>query len=193
MGLFGFGKKKQEKTAPTQKPMNAGGASNFYTACVEDFHNEAAKHGAATRGLIFIPELLPVGEKTVLAFLKDPFFQMQFGSNPQMYYYAIMSLSIDAGIAFATRWHEDYSSLSSYVERIIAEGPADDANALMSKHLPKEISANQGNPFFQKIFARWLAMHEPYWKLSDPRDYTFKAMLAAYQLGVSMILEKYGY
>ena len=29
--------------------------------------------------------------------------------------------------------------------------------------------------------------------MADPRDYTFKAMIAAYQLGVSMILEKYGY
>ena len=89
MGLFGFGKKKQpQKTTTTPNTTGNGGAANFYTACVEDFHNEAAKYGAATRGLIFIPELLPVGEKTVLAFLKDPFFQMQFGSNPQMYYYA---------------------------------------------------------------------------------------------------------
>ena len=188
MGLFGFGKKKQP-----QKTTGNGGIANFYTACVEDFHNEADKYGAATRGLIFIPELLPVGEKTVLAFLKDPFFQMQFGSNPQMYYYVIMSLSIDAGIAFATKWHEDYSSLNRYVDQIIAEGPADDANALMSKYLPKEIAENQGNAFFQKIFARWMVIHEPYWKLTDPRDYTFKAMIAAYQLGISMILEKYGY
>lgn len=49
------------------------------------------------------------------------------------------------------------------------------------------------NAFYRVIFERWMAMHEPYWKLSDPRDYTFKAMVAAYQLGVSMILEKYGY
>ena len=168
-------------------------SKDFYAECVEDFHKEANKHGVATRGLIFIPELIPLGEKTILAFLKDPFFQMQTGGNPQAYYYLIMALSIDAGIAYATKWHEDFSALSRYVDQIIYEGPADDANILLEKHFPKEVSANQGNPFFQKIYPRWLAMHEPYWKLDDPREYTFKAMLAAYQLGVSMTLEKYGY
>ena len=165
----------------------------FYTACVEDFHKEAIKSGAATKGLIFIPELIPLGEKTILAFLQDTFFQRQFGDNAQLYYYAIMSLVIDAGIVYATCWHENFSGLNNYVERIISEGPADHANILLEKHFPKSISENQGNPFFQKIYTRWVAMHHPYWALSDPREYTFSAMLAAYQLGISMILEKYGY
>ena len=43
------------------------------------------------------------------------------------------------------------------------------------------------------IFDKWMELHEPYWKLADPRQYTFDATLAAYQLGVSVILEKYGY
>ena len=46
---------------------------------------------------------------------------------------------------------------------------------------------------YQAVFAKWLALHEPYWKMSDPREYTYQAMLAAYQLGISVILEKYGY
>ena len=44
-----------------------------------------------------------------------------------------------------------------------------------------------------EIFRRWVALHEPYWKLRDPRDYTYRAMVAGYQLGVSMMLEKLGY
>lgn len=186
MGLFNFGKKK-----PSEPELK--GSVAFYNDCVADFHKEAMKYGVAKKGLIFIPELLPLGEKTILAYLKDPFFQMQSGGNPQAYYYLIMALSIDAGMCYATRWHEQFSTLNQYVNQIIEEGPADDANILLAKHFPKDISENQGNAFFQKIYPRWIAMHEPYWKLSDPRDYTFKAMLAAYQLGVSMILEKYGY
>ena len=207
MGLFDFMKKKNNNRNSTSSNTRTGinsstSAQNnelktpaaFYTDCVEDFHKAAMTQGVASKGLIFIPELLPMGEKAVLSFLKDSYFQMQFSSDPQTYYYLIMSLSLQAGIVFAAKWHEDFDELKNgYVEQIIEEGPADEARKLLEAEFPKSISANQGNPFYQKIFARWLAMHEPYWKLSDPREYTFKAMLAAYQLGISMILEKYGY
>lgn len=186
MGLFNFGKKK-----PVELELK--NSVSFYNDCVADFHKEAMKKGVANKGLIFIPELIPLGEKTILAFLKDPFFQMQCGGNAQQYYYLIMALSIDAGMCFATRWHEQFSTLNQYVDEIIYTGPADDANALMDVHFPSDVMGNQGNDFFLIIFERWIAMHEPYWNLADPRDYTFKAMLAAYQLGVSMILEKHGY
>lgn len=186
MGLFNFGKKK-EKEPERKTPVS------FYSDCVADFHQEAAKHGVANRGLIFIPELIPLGEKAILAYLQDPFFQMQCGGNAKQYYYLIMALSIDAGMCFATRWHEEFSTLNNYVDEIIISGPADDANALMDAHFADGVMGDQGNGFFPIVFERWLAMHEPYWKLSDPREYTFKAMVAAYQLGVSMILEKYGY
>lgn len=183
----------REHSATNAEQSTLKSAISFYNDCVADFHQEAAKYGVAKRGVIFIPELIPLGEKTILAFLQDRFFQMQFGNNAQMYYYAIMSLTIDAGIAYAARWHEQFSTLNSYVAEMIEVGPADDANLLLSKHFPKEISENQGNLFFQKIYPRWIAMHDPYWKLADPREYTFKAMLAAYQLGVSLMLEKLGY
>lgn len=185
MGLFDFLKKNK---TDNQKSID------FYSICVADYHKTAMQDGVAKKGLIFIPELIPIGEKTILAFLKDPFFQMQFGSNPQTYYYVIMSLSLQAGIVFGDKWHVNYSALKNgFVDEIIEEGPADAAIALMQANFSEAITQNQGNVFFRKIFIRWMELHEPYWKLADPREYTFKAMLAAYQLGVSMILEKYGY
>lgn len=182
MGLFNFNKKPQIK-----KPYD------FYIDCVADFHKEANKYDVATRGQIFIPELIPLGEKTILAYLNDPYFKAFSGDNPQSYYYLIMSLSIFAGTAYATRWHENFSSLNQYVDQIIQDGPVDEAYPIWEKYFPEEIVGFQGNPFFQKINSRWLAILEPYWELKDPRDYILKALLAAYQLGVSMILEKYGY
>lgn len=169
------------------KPVN-----EFYADCVKDFHAEAKKLGVATRGVIFIPELIPLGEKILLTFLQDPFFEMQF-PDPRVYYYAIMSFGIQSGIVFANKWHEDFSKLDEQFDMVSALGPSDYANALLKEHFPFRIYHNQGNPFNQKIFDRFTKMHEPYWKLRDPRQYTFKALLAAYQLGVSMMLEKLGY
>ena len=168
-----------------------GGIVSFYNDCLIDYHEAAKKEGKLKKGLIFIPELMSYGEKTTMAFLNDPFFQAEFGEQPHMFYYVIMSLLIQAGMVYAVKWHENFSGLSDYVDRIIDEGPADESRTLI-----KQMGINnpeQENAFYQAIFKRWLAKHEPYWELSDPREYTFSAMLAAYQLGISMALEMNGY
>lgn len=172
-------------------------SKDFYAECIEDFHKEANKHGVATRGLIFIPELIPLGEKTILAYLRDPYYQIKSAGDPQAYYRIIMSTSIEAGMALAERWHTDFSSLNKYADEVILNGPTLMAAYLWTKHfseeIPLEFGKNYGETFYQEIYNRWLELHEPYWALSDPREYTFMAMLAAYQLGISMVLEKYGY
>ena len=161
--------------------------NKFYDDCVTDFHAEAARIGVATTGLIFIPELIPYGERILLTFLQDPFFEMEF-PDPRMFYYAIMSLGIQSGIVFAQTWHDAFSQLDQQYNMVAKRGPSDCANELLAKYFPRSISRNQGNYFYQKIFDRFTEMHEPYWQLRDPRQYTFKALLAAYQLGVSMML-----
>ena len=89
--------------------------------------------------------------------------------------------------------YKDFAGLKSgYVDEIIKVGPADDANVIMSETIG--ISGNQEqNALYQKINEKWIKCHDPYWTLEGPRQYTFRAMVAAYQLGVSMILEKYGF
>ena len=200
MGIFDRFKKSNESanrgnSAPqmknTQLPSDPQ-ITRFYQNCVEDYHNAAKEKSLATKGIINIPELIPIGEQAVLTFLKDPFFQSQFGGNPSVYYYVIMSLSIQAGIVFAAKWHDNASALTKgYVERIIREGPAESCKPWLYQ---LGLTDNQKeNTFYQVIFERWAKNHEPYWKLKDCRDYTFNATLAAYQLGVSMILERCGY
>ena len=186
METFDFNKKNDLKSP-----------ADFYKDCVEDFHKEANKHGVATRGLIFIPELVSLGEKTILSYLQTPYYQIKSGGDPEVYYRIIMTVSMEAGMAYAERWHSDFSTLNAYAEEVTLNGPALMAAYLWTKHFPNEkpleFGENYGEAFYQKIYDRWLALHEPYWALEDPRRYTFNAMLAAYQLGVSMILEKYGY
>lgn len=167
-------------------------AQEFFKLCIMDFHARAGQEDYATKGLIFIPELMPMGQQSVLAFLNDSFFKMQFGSNPQTYYYVIMSLCVQTGIVYAAKWHEDFSELKNgYVDKIIAEGPAEEAQPITKKQFGWD--RDKENAFYNMIYQRWLSLHEPYWDLDNPREYTFNAMVAAYQLGVSMILEKLGY
>lgn len=182
MGLLDFDKMNNLKSP-----------AEFYKECIEDFHKEANEHGVATRGLIFIPELIPLGEKTILAYLRDPYYITESNGAPEVFYYTVMHNSLKAGMALATQWHEDVSKLDEYVDEVILDGPAIMGYCLLKKYFSEEIYKNFGEEFYKKIYARWLALHEPYWALEDPRIYTFNAMLAAYQLGVSMILEKYGY
>ena len=179
MGIFDFNKKNKLKSP-----------AEFYKECIEDFHKEANKYGVATRGLIFIPELVPLGEKTVLSYLQSPYYQIKSGGNPEVYYRIIMTVSMEAGMAYAERWHSDFSTLNAYAEEVTLNGPALMAAYLWTQHFSSE---NDRESFYQSIYDRWLERHEPYWALNDPRQYTFMAMLAAYQLGISMILEKYGY
>ena len=157
MGLFDRFKKKQatpsNATPISEQFRTATPAIQFYNDCVEDYHKTANKSGLANRGLIFVPELIPIGEKTVLAFLQDPFFRMEFNGNPQVYYYVIMSLSLQAGIVFAEKWHSDFSALKSgYVDDIIADCPADACKPLL-KQLGLTDNEKQ-NGFYSTIFER---------------------------------------
>ena len=184
MGLFNFGKKKN---AQIKNP------NEFYTDCVEAFHTALGANGYAKKGLIFIPELIPLGNKAVLAFLKDPFFQMEAGGNATQYYYLISSLCFMTGVAYAEKWHTNYNELkTSFADQIIEEGPPEYAQPLLEAELGLDAEM-QSKELFATIFDQWIEMHKPYWNLTDPREYTFKAMLASYQAGISTILEKYGY
>ena len=104
-----------------------------------------------------------------------------------------MALSLQTGICFGEKWHKNFEGLKTgYVDEIIKVGPADDANAILAETIGINGNEEQ-NAFYQKIYEKWIHCHEPYWALEDPRQYTFRAMVAAYQLGISMVLEKYGF
>ena len=165
----------------------------FYNECITSYHEEAKRNEALEKGLIFIPELMSIGQKMILTFLQDPFFQSQFGNDSRIYYYVMLSLAIESGIAVSAKWHEDFGSINTYTQQLINEGPADEANTLLIKHFPESVSSEQGNPFFNKIYKVMLEKHEPYWQLQDCRAYTFNALLAGFQLGISMMLGKLGY
>lgn len=169
--------------------------NNFYSRCIEDYHDYAKEKGYLTKGLIYIPELIPIGQNTVLKYLKNTSMQNEFSDNPAQLYYVINSLTLQCGIIFGAMWHTDFEKLSSGVGPnevfSYSHGVWDHVKPIFENDLG--ISEEESYGMCRDIFNRWLSQHKPYWKLSDPREYTYSATLATFQLGVSMILEKYGY
>lgn len=183
---FFLGKSGRENAQSTDVSL-----TKFYMDCVEAYHDEAEKCGLTDRGVIFIPELIPYGEQAVLSLFKDRFYSMEFKDNPYVYYYAIMSLALQTGIVYAAKWHENFPEMQGYSKRIEKRGPADDCKPCLRQMGLGDSGVE--NAFYNKIYKIWVEKHEPYWKMRDPREYTFKATLAAYQLGVSLMLAKLGY
>lgn len=196
MGLFDVfrkGKTKKEGPIPGAKRTSDGSSiAEFYNDCVIAYHETAMNAGLATRGVIFIPELIPIGEKVMLAFFQDHLLQESLGGDPVRYYHMMVKLAVSSGLVCGARWHLDYDGLKAgYVDKIIEEGPFVASESIFAQLGLKDL--NKQAEFYMDIFQRWLTLHKPYWELRDPRNYTFMATLAAYQLGVSMVLEKYGY
>lgn len=165
----------------------------FYTVSCEKFHDMANLGLELTpRGVIFVPELIRIGGETILAWLQDPAFQQRFGHSVETYYYVLAVRSFEAGLVFGDKWHHQVSALKSgFVEEVIKGDINDYVNPIIDNvmHMDEYTQAS----FYKDIFDCWTELHAPYWKLRDPRDYTFNLLLAAYQLGVSVILTKYGF
>lgn len=167
--------------------------ARFYAISCEKFHNMANEGLELTpNGLILVPELLEIGQKVILALLQDPSLQRRCGTNPETYYYVITAHSFDAGLVFGDRWHNNVSSLKSgFVDEVIKGDINEYSNPIIENIIGWDDYTRA--PFYKDLFDCWKELHAPYWKLRDPREYTFSLMLAAYQLGVSVILTQYGF
>ena len=53
-----------------------------------------------------------------------------------------------------------------------------------------ELDTEKANLFYSKMFEKWVDALTPYWNLEEPWEYATKAMIAAFQLGVSMLEER---
>ena len=191
MGLFNKRKNETRSAAPAS-PSGNETPQAFYTSCVKDYHDTAKKLGQAQRDVIFIPELLAYGQKAVLWYFQNDELQRQI-PDPAEYYYVAVNTAIRCGILFALKWHLDFGGLQApgYVESVMETGPS-----VLSKDIIRQslgMDENAFGEFCSAIFNRWFELHKPYWALRDPREYTFYATLAAFQLGVSTILCKYGF
>ncbi len=129
------------------------------------------------------------GNEVVLLFLQNESLQRQ-ANSPVNYYYRICGLVFQISTVFAERWQ--YESFNFNINNVDIFDP-DVMNPV--KRIVEnewEISINEFNNILNEVYQAWLNIHEPYWNLSDSRNYTFNAILAVFQLGISITLNSYG-
>lgn len=186
-------KERVEKLIKLKNNTNSSTLSpkDFYKCCIEAYHKFANEQGLAKKGLIFIPELIEYGNNSVLAYLQDKFFSIEYANDPATYYFVINSFAFQTGIVYAAIWHTNFSQLKDGKWKdVISNGAWDYVEELL---LDLELDKEEFNKFQSELYKEWISLHEPYWELEDPRKYTFNALLASYQLGISIMLDKYGY
>jgi hypothetical protein len=167
--------------------------SDFYNEFSTDLHKKAMQLKAVNERMFLIQEVTPYGKKAILAFLNNQKFRNMYGANPRIYYYEIMYLVINFGIAVADKWYKEFPKLDRYVDDLIKNGPEKDAYTVLSENFSKKIYYKQGHPLFQNIYSVWAEMIHPYWELPSPQLQIYEALLACFHLGATMVINNYGY
>lgn len=179
-------------TGSNNRPETNKGIKNemdFYNECLEKYVKIAQENSLAKRGVIFVPELLQFGQSYELRLLTDQHYIDLYKNDPSQYYFVLFQLSLIYGLIAGSEWHYAFSSFKETMEKAYYNN---------SDYLPKVlrdlgISQDTLVEVMNEAFKEMMELHEPYWKLNDPRGYTFNGLLASYQLGVSMILGVLGY
>lgn len=163
----------------------------FFNNCVDDFHQCLRDSEMLDTGVIFIPELMSFGQKAILAYLTDNSLIMEYGSNPALLYTVINTFTFHTGVAFALKWNEGLAELNDSYEDIIKRGPAFISEPFIKEEFDfDQKTLNNFNSYLNQL---WLGEMEPYKALSDSKPYIFSALMASYQLGISLALSRLGY
>ncbi len=162
---------------------------SFLATYQSAIHDKARELGCIKSGVIFIPELIPYGQKLIDS---DLHYDELLYSYPKanQFYHVMVLRALMYGIMLGNCWHNAFDDLDELYETVEEEGP----NGLVEDLIEDELSKELGKEQFT-LLARWtftvLVQQLP--DEDDPRQYLVQAFNAAYQLGVSVVLSHYGF
>lgn len=161
---------------------------DFYAEALQSLHCFAKETGYAVGGMIYAPDLTEYGQKFILRLLNDDVFRRQFGLDAINYYFNIGVYAFSAGVYYADVWNKKVDDLKNDRLDYLMEN---DVFTLAAEILNLDNTA-EFEDFLNKLFDRWLEIIEPYWDISDSRDYIFRGLLIFYQIGISERLKHMG-
>lgn len=186
MAIFNFGEEEPEERI---SPMR------HYFNCVEAFHQVAQEEGYVTKAPIHVPELLLWGEQVIISRLRSKTYTSLMRTNKRYHWLVINTEALQLGILFGYAWHKNFDDLqNSLLRKVMKTGPAPYLEPIFTGPLPIPPDSFKTLSFI--IFHEWeqqKASLRKFRKTENPSPYTLKAILASFQLGVSMILEKLGH
>lgn len=172
--------KKFEKKLPT--------IDDFYLEALKNLHDSAKELGYATGGMVHVADLTEYGQKFLLRLLNDEIFRQKFGLDAVSYYFNIGVYAFSAGVFYANVWDTNADELKDDQLPYIMEN---DVFGLATEILKLENTA-EFEEFLNRIFDDWLEIMEPYWDMTESRDYIFRGLLIFYQMGISHRLAHMG-
>lgn len=164
----------------------------FYEECLWKFHERAKREGYYDKnGHIFSPVIAGIASSISDIFIHDTYLQMQYGFGTPLFYYVVMGMCINSGMAFAEKLHLNGID-KEFISDVIKKGPSQFARPLMKKYLKINTSDDE-NVLYNLIFNDFKELFHPYINDDNAPVLIQEAMNASLELGASLILSKMGY
>lgn len=168
-------------------------SNDFYCECLEGFAEVSGRFGYALGGTRGNEVLMRRAEQSVRELLKyKPLIQLH-GNNPPMYYYYINGLAFAMGVVLAML---QANAPQKFTERnlipMLVSDPDTSAHDLAFHTMQQYgMSPEVYNQLVQELYKKFQELHEPYWAVKEPRDYTLAAFYASFMTGCSVVLGKF--
>ena len=160
----------------------------FYNQCLGVF-TKTAQEANLLQGNLVCTELLPVGKKVVFEYLYDRYLVQRHESDPDIFYDYVVQLSFEAGITIANKWKDASADLEEYIDKIIRETSFDDIRGIYQQYFNVE-SEQTWRKFISNLSAPVYDLLKWYHEQDNFEAYKLKLLLAAFQLGMMLILNK---
>ena len=168
-----------------------GNLTDVFMQCLQTFQTLAAEKDFASRDAYLIPELVGYGREAMLWYLNNEKILEDIGDSG-MYYYVAVNTAFRCGIAFAEDYREnpELCRTQDYVTSCLSRGIAAKSEPVIREKLGKE-EAEFGH-FCLELYNAWAELEKPW--LEDEENgpaAVFQGIMAAFQLGVSVLMSNY--
>ncbi len=161
----------------------------FYASCVYDLHEAVRAHGLARNGPILVRGLLRPGYDAIASYYESDDIRAEFQRLSDFEDFMVM-LSICFGLLLAALWHQDSENIEDAAERVASRLPVEAAQDIIEALFDQPVMADRGSPLFDLAYGRFCAMLAPHRGAPDEPRRVLYALTAAFQLGVTLMLER---